>query len=121
MAASLEKWLVDEEVAALVLAAREPGRFDPSTIDLDYILEMGAGGNYLNSPRTFKSFRNLYPGGFLNAKSHSAWTEQGAKSAVTQAREAVESRLAKYETPAMDQGLERELNDWIKFRKKEML
>lgn len=121
LAASLEKFVVDEEIARLLLAARRETLFDPRTIDVDYLVEMGAGGNYLGSPRTFKSFRQLYQSGFLGAQSPNAWRERGSKTAAEAARAEVEARLRAFTPPPLDQGLHEALQAWIDRRKKELL
>ena len=121
MAASLEKWVLDEEVARLLLASRGKNKFDPGKIDLDYMLEMGSEGNYLSSPQTFKSFRSLYQGSFLNVQSLAAWKESGGLSAAVKAKAEVEKRIAAYEEPYMDQGLKVELARWIAVRKKKLI
>lgn len=121
LAASLEKWVVDEEIARLLLAARKETLFDVRTIDVDYLVEMGAGGNYLGSPRTFKSFRNLYRNGFLGAQPPNAWRDKGSKTAAEAAQAEVEARLNAYTPPPLDQGLREDLNAWIARRKKELL
>lgn len=120
MAASLEKWVVDEEIARLLLASREAARFNHQTIEVDYMVEMGAGANYLKSPKTFKSFRSLYQGGFLNVESQAAWKEGGSLTSVDKAQREVERRLASYQPPPMDQGLKAEVESWITRRKKEI-
>ncbi len=121
LAASLEKWVVDEEIARLLLAARRETLFDTRTIDVDYLVEMGAGGNYLSSPRTFKNFRKLYQNNFLGAQPPNAWRERGSKTAAEAARGEVEARLRAYTPPTLDQGLHEDLKAWIARRKKELL
>ena len=120
MAASLEKWVMDEEVARFLLAAREAQRLNTQAIDVDYIMEMGAGGNYLSSPKTFKSFRSLYQNDFMASQSQAAWREKGSLDALAKAHQAVESRLAAYAAPPIDQGLDDEIKGWIKRRKKDL-
>ncbi|MDR1110207.1 MAG: trimethylamine methyltransferase family protein [Deltaproteobacteria bacterium] len=120
MGASLEKWVIDEEVASMLLAARQGERFKPEEIDVDYMAKIGAGGNYLSSPRTFKSFRSLYQGGFLSVQSKAAWKAAGSMSAAEKAAKEVERRIGSYQAPAIDLGLRQELETWIAARKREL-
>ena len=123
MAASLEKWVIDEEVARLILSTcptKQQQHFDPNSIDVDYVIKMGAGGNYLGSPETFKKFRTLYQGGFLNVQAHTAWKTTGSHTAVEKATLEVEARLQAYQAPPMATGLDEELKSWVSRRKQEL-
>jgi trimethylamine--corrinoid protein Co-methyltransferase len=119
MAASLEKWVLDEELVRQILKTREIVSLN-ETPDSDYVERIGSGGNYLVDPQTFKQFRKLYPHGFIGASSFNQWSQAGAKSALEMASLEVEARLKSFQPPEIDQGLAFELDNWISVRRKEL-
>lgn len=120
LATSLEKWVVDEEICRYILASKRKVEVTPQTLELATILSMGAKGEYLTHPSTFRNFRSLFQHDLGNRDSHMVWTQRGARDIVEQATELLENRIAAYEKPDMDEGLAQELTDWVAHRKKEI-
>ena len=120
LATSLEKWVMDEEVCRFILTSRQKVTVNPETLGVDTLLSMGAKGEYLTHPSTFENFRNLYQGGLGSHDAHEVWMTKGGKDAMEQAGDLLEKRLAAYQKPPMDSGLEQELKTWIQRRKQQM-
>lgn len=117
LATSLEKWIMDEEMCRCILASRQKINVTLQNLDIDTILAMGAKGEYLTHPSTFKNFRSLYQGDLGNRDSHAMWMQKGGMDAMQQAGELLEKRLAAYQKPPMNKGLEQELMEYIRQRK----
>ena len=120
LATSLEKWLIDEEMCRYILASKQRIEVNPKTLAIDTLLAMGAKGQYLTHPSTFENFRSLYQSGFGNRDAYAVWMQKGGMDAADQAGELIEKRLAAYQKPPMDSGLEQELKEWIRRRKQKI-
>ena len=117
LSTSLEKWIMDEEICRYILASKQEIAVNEKNLNLETLLEVGSSGNYLTHPETFKNFRSLFQHGPGNRDSHEIWLKKGGTNAVEQARELLNARLAAYEKPPMDSGMEQELKAYIKRRK----
>jgi trimethylamine--corrinoid protein Co-methyltransferase len=119
IAASLEKFVLDEELACMLIASEKMPEFSPGTINMDLIKRMGSKGYYITQPETMKNFKKLYRPKFLNRWSPEKWKEKGGLSAVEAAHEEVKRRLAIYEKPHIDPKLEEEITAYVNRRKQE--
>ena len=116
---SFEKWLIDEEVCAVIRRMLVPLEISPRTIDVETIKSIGAGGNYLLHPTTFGKFRSLSQPRLFNRRDYQKWRANGAKSIEQSAAEALAARIAAYNKPPIDQGLEQALTEYVNRRKLE--
>lgn len=117
MALSFEKWLMDEEVCALIKGILSPMEITRDLIDTDTICGVGAGGEYLTHPTTFAHFRSLSGSRVFNRKNHEKWMSEGAMDGAAHASKLLEKRLEDCVSPAMDQGLAQELSAFVHRRK----
>jgi len=120
LATSLEKWLMDEEVCRYILASRQKVKVNQETLGIDIILAMGAKGEYFTHSSTFQNFCSLYQGSLGNRDSHAIWMQKGGMDAADQAGELLEKRLAAYQKPPLDSGLEQALLEWVTRRKQQI-
>lgn len=121
MAVSFEKWLIDEAVCDQVKRFLSPLDISEETIELDAICDAGVTGNFLIHPSTFLHFRELSRSDLFNRNHYTRWLENGAKDVAHVASDRLKKRLASYEPPAMDPGLEQALNSYVARRKKDLL
>jgi len=112
-----EKWLLDEEICRMVRNILTPVIPAGETIDADLVNQVGIGGQYLTHPSTFQKFRNLSASRLFNRKDYTRWHSSGARRAEDQAYNAIGPRLAGYEKPPIDPGLEDALNAYVTARK----
>ncbi|MEW6489053.1 MAG: trimethylamine methyltransferase family protein [Thermodesulfobacteriota bacterium] len=116
---SFEKFLVDEELCGMVRRLLRPVEVTDESIDLPMIQKVGIGGQYLTQPKTFKLCRTEF---FLpqlaNRQNYQGWTDAGKQRADQRATEELQARLAKYEKPEIDAGVERALSEYVSRRKK---
>lgn len=118
LAASLEKFLLDEEMVHLAVANLSLPEVNEKSIDLELIQARGSRGDYLTAASTVKNFRCFHHSLFLQRLSHDKWSAQGGLDSVQAASLALAERLAVWEKPPMDSALEAELNDFVAGRKK---
>lgn len=114
---SFEKWLIDEEVCATIRRMLVPLEISPQTIDVETIKSIGAGGNYLLHPTTFSRFRSLSQPRLFNRRDYQKWWANGARRIDQSAAEALAARIAAYSKPAIDEGLEQALTEYVNRRK----
>ncbi len=114
---SFEKWLMDEEICRMVRQMVSPMQITKDTLDVDMVNEIGIGGQYLTHPKTFQQFRTLSQPQLFNRKDFSRWQAEGSKRVDQAASEKLAARLAGYQKPIMDQGMEQALNDYVQRRK----
>lgn len=114
-----EKWLIDEEVCAMVRQLNEPMEITAASIDTDHIKNVGVGGEYLTHPKTFKQFKRLYQSQLFNRSVYEKWSASGSKSITEVATERLKTRLAEYQAPSLDSEIEKAIQEFVKRRKKE--
>jgi trimethylamine--corrinoid protein Co-methyltransferase len=108
-----EKWLLDEEICRMVRNILTPVIPPGETIDADLVNQVGIGGQYLTHPSTFQKFRNLSASRLFNRKDYTRWHSSGARRVEAQAYDNLGSRLASYEKPPIDPGIEDALTAYV--------
>jgi trimethylamine--corrinoid protein Co-methyltransferase len=121
MALSFEKWLIDEEVCQMIRTVMGQVPVTAETLDVDTIKSVGVGGEYLTHPTTYERFRSLSQNGIFNRRAYSDWFQRGANRAEDEAAVRLAERLEGYEKPLIDEGLEKELRDYVARQKAEIL
>lgn len=118
MSMSFEKWIIDEHICRTIRQLMEPIRVDAETIDIQTILEVGIGGQYLGHPSTFKQFRNLSRSDLFNRKDLSKWQADGSLPLVQVASQIINHRIAQYEKPHIEPDIETALKQFVADQKK---
>jgi trimethylamine--corrinoid protein Co-methyltransferase len=113
LAASLEKFVLDEEMVRVLVASLKIPKFSKENINLDLIKRLGSKGDYITQRETMKGFKNLFRSKFLNRWNPEKWREKGGLSAAQAAHKEVERRLAAYEKPEIDPKLEAEIVAYV--------
>ncbi|MDR2945820.1 MAG: trimethylamine methyltransferase family protein [Candidatus Adiutrix sp.] len=108
---SLEKFILDEEMARLTLATLDAPEVSEATINLPLIKKVGPGGDYLTQAHTLKNCRSLFRPSFLSRGPYEHWAAQGRPDSLAQAAAHVEKRLAAWVKPDIDPQLEKALTD----------
>ncbi|QSX08093.1 trimethylamine methyltransferase family protein [Alkalibacter rhizosphaerae] len=99
---SFEKFLLDEEIIAMVQRQLAGITVDDNTLSYDMIEKVGARGNYLQG-RTPKMFRQEYQMAKLfNKEDPNQWQKEGSISVRENAREKVMDRLESYQAPTLE-------------------
>lgn len=119
ISASFEKFIIDEEICAMINKLIQPIEITDDSIDLDMIRKVGIGGQYLTQPKTFKLCRKeFFLPSLMNRKAYIGWSDDGKNQLVDVAVQKVRERLTAYEKPDIDPGLEKELSEFVGKRKK---
>lgn len=115
---SYEKFLIDEEICAMLLRLYQPLEISNETLDVETIKAVGIGGEYITHPTTFKHCRTeFFQPRLANRMDHAAWTAGGKKWMHEIATDCLAERLGAYQKPDIDPGIEAELCRYVESRK----
>lgn len=118
IAMSFEKFLIDEEVCGVVRQMLKPIDITDESIDIDMIRDVGAGGQYLTHPKTFKLCRSeFYLPDLMPRTNYDAWAAAGSPKLHNLADNKLAQRLAQFEKPDIDPQIEQDLADYVNRRK----
>lgn len=107
---SLEKFILDEEVAAMISRMVRPLEINDETLSLDAIHKIGPGGHYLTDPATFKLCRKeIYQTGLMNRQALETWQAAGSRSLEKVAEAKVKERLESFVAPDFPASLKRDI------------
>ena len=114
---SYEKFVIDEEIIAMVKRMLRPIDASAAAIDVDTIQQVGISGEYLTHPKTLKLFRSEHFQSTLFSRlGYNEWAEAGSQSLYQRAAQTVQARLAAYKKPALDRIIEKQLARFIEER-----
>ncbi|MBV2361606.1 trimethylamine methyltransferase family protein [Thalassococcus sp. CAU 1522] len=121
MHCSVAKFVVDAEQCAM--AHRMATGPDWSGFDaaLCAVRDIGPGGHYLGHPHTQDNFQTAFfmPALFDN-NAIEQWVADGSREITARALDQARAMLADYEEPALDQGVDEALRDYIARREREI-
>ena len=117
---SFEKFVIDEEILAMLLKLYTPIEISEDTIDLKTIQEVGIAGEYLSHPKTFQFCTSaFFQSSIAKLMNYSSWAAQGKKWMHEMAADEVANRLNSYEKPDIDPNMESELEEYVEAHAKE--
>jgi trimethylamine--corrinoid protein Co-methyltransferase len=109
---SYEKFLLDEEVAAMIRRMVKPTPVSDETVDLETIVKVGPGGHYLTQPKTTKLCRKeIYQTKLMNRLNLESWEAAGKSDLNGAASKKLSGRLESWKAPDLGSSLK---NDIIK-------
>lgn len=107
---SLEKFILDEEIAGMIRRMIKPVEVNDDTLDVDTIVRIGPGGHYLTEKKTFKLCRKeLFQTSLMNRATIERWRSEGGRSTEQVATAKVKERLEAYQAPDFSPGLKKDL------------
>ena len=114
MAASYEKFMIDDEICGMCKRIKRGETADPQKLALDVIAQVGPGGEYLTNMHTFQNFRREFYAPIMEQKeAYAGWKEKGAESMEQAANRKWKAILENYQEPAMPDETLRELESYI--------
>ena len=120
IAMSYEKFIIDEELCGMIKKVIEPIEIRNDTIDIEAIKEVGIGGNFLTQSKTLELCRTeFFLPELMTVQDFDAWRNAGGKRIDEKASDIAGRRLAGYEMPDIDQGIESELSEFVTRRKRD--
>ncbi|NLA12379.1 MAG: hypothetical protein GX883_09715, partial [Firmicutes bacterium] len=111
---SLEKIVLDAEIAEYAERFFTPLEFNEDTMAVDLIKKVGIQGQFMTEPHTLEHFRKeFYNPTVFSRMTYEKWAEKGSKDALARAHERVNEILEKYERPSMDESVEQDLDKFL--------
>lgn len=118
LVAGYEKFVLDGELLGMFHKFLEGVDLSDEAFALDSIREVPPGGHHLGTAHTMRHFRTaFYRAELFDAHSAEQWREMGSLDAPQRANTKYKKLLRQYEAPALDQGVEEELKDFMARRK----
>ena len=115
IAISLEKIVLDNELAGTVKRVMRGIEFTEETLAVDVIHEVGPGGTFLNHPHTRKHFRKeQYFPKLFDRRKYEDWARRGRKDALQRATERVQDILKNHWPEPLDADITKRIHDYIK-------
>ncbi|MDR3134877.1 MAG: trimethylamine methyltransferase family protein [Deltaproteobacteria bacterium] len=107
---SFEKFLLDEEIGAMIRRLVKPTPVNQETIDLASIVKVGPGGHYLTQPRTTKLCRKeIYQTKLMNRQNLEGWTAAGSLDVTQVATQKLAARLESWKAPDLGASLRNDI------------
>lgn len=107
---SLEKLVLDCDIAASLERMMRPLGFEEKDIALEEIKKVGIGGSFITEKHTYQHFREeIFSPDIFVRTTHEKWSQDGAQDAHTRAHEKVEELLASYTLPDIPASLVQDL------------
>jgi trimethylamine--corrinoid protein Co-methyltransferase len=102
MAASYEKFVIDDEICGMCKRIRRGEKADPEKLALEVIAQVGPGGEYLTNMHTFQNFRKEFYTPLMEQKeAYAGWKEKGGESIEKVANRKWKEILEAYQEPGM--------------------
>jgi len=115
LGASLAKIVLDAELIAEARRLLAPLPCDRQALALEAIAEVGPGGCFLDHPHTLEHFRAALAGdGVFQSADYERWAAAGRKDAARLAHEKARRLLEGCQPPPLDQGLEAEVEAYVR-------
>lgn len=113
---SLEKLLIDHEIAGMIERLLKGVAVDDETLALDVLASLGPGGDFLTADHTLRWCRKEIhiPGPVIDRRDRQAWTAEGSKDAFTKAKEEVERILAEHAPRPLSEDREAALEETMR-------
>ena len=110
---SYEKFIMDDEVAGWCNKYIQGYNFDEERFVFEDVEEVGPGGHFLYQDSTMDFMDELRRPIINNRKDYEGWDAAGHKALDQVCYDRWTKQLAEYERPALDEAVEKELNDFI--------
>lgn len=121
MAMSYEKFMVDDEIAGMLLRYINGVDMSEEKLAFDVISKVGPGGHYLTQKHTRKNYKlEFYKPALSDKQSYDGWGKD--KLTTNQkANQKWQDVLNNYNPPQLDQNIKQKIDEYIEKRTKELL
>ncbi len=121
LVAGYEKFVIDNELCGMYHVWAKGLDMSDEALAFDALEEVAAGGHFLGTAHTMRNFRTaFFRTDIFDYNSAEQWTINGALDTYQRANKKWKQQLADYQPPAIDEGLDKELSDFMTHRKKEL-
>jgi trimethylamine--corrinoid protein Co-methyltransferase len=116
-----EKFIVDIELLRMLKHEFTPLEIDEESLAFGAHEEVGAGGHFLGAMHTLERFRECFYRPLLSStENFDRWSRNGGRDAAERAGEIWRKTLDEYEQPPIDEGVDAELQEFVKRRRAEL-
>jgi trimethylamine---corrinoid protein Co-methyltransferase len=121
LVSSYEKFVMDADQLGTLHHLAKGIIMDQNGQGMDAIREVGPGGHYLGCQHTQDNFKTAFwRSDLLDYKPFETWDEEGARDTQALAAVRVKKQLGDYQKPALDEGINEALEEFVAKRKAEM-
>ncbi len=121
LCASFEKLIVDMEMAQMMIEMLRPIEVNESTLALDAIADVGAGGHFFGTAHTIDRYKDaFYPPIVTDWRNFESWQEAGSVQTAQRANKLFKQILNEYQKPGLDPAIVQEIDAFILKRKGEL-
>jgi len=118
---SYEKFMLDADLCGALHTYLDGVRVDGDSLALEAFAEVGPGNHFFGSGHTLAHYETAYWSSELaDNRPFEQWEEDGSVDAATRANRLWKKRLAEYEAPPLDEGIDEALRDFVARRKASM-
>lgn len=111
---SLEKLVLDAEIARYVKRYIRPMEFNSETTAVELIQKTGSKGNFIIEEHTLFNFRKeFYSTQLFNRDTFTIWDNKGHKDSYDRAHEEINKIFDSYSAPDLDIAIERDLERYV--------
>jgi len=111
---SYEQFLIDNEIAGMVLKVFKGYKVDKDTLAVDLIKKVGIGGSYLAQMHTLKNMRDIFIPSLWDSDPFDMWVKKGAKDPMERALEKVEDILKTHKPVPLGKSVSDKLGTIVK-------
>ncbi len=118
LVSSYEKFMIDADQLTMLQKFAEGIDFSDNGQALDAIQEVGPGSHYLGCAHTQANFETAFwRSALADNNSFEQWRDDGSKDITVRANAAWKKQLAAYQAPALDEGIDEALRDFMTKKK----
>jgi trimethylamine--corrinoid protein Co-methyltransferase len=118
---SYEKFILDTDLCGALHAYLKGFEVNEDTLGFDALAEGGPGEHLFSTQHTLRHYQTAYWDSAVDDhQPWETWDEKGGIDAATRANARWKAQLAAYEAPALDEGVDEALKDFIAQKKGEV-
>lgn len=118
---SYEKFMMDLDFCGALHTYLDGVQVDDNTLAFDSFAEVGHGKHFFGCSHTLANYETAFwDSEMADNEPFERWEEAGSVDAATRANRRWKQSLADYQTPALDEGIDEALRDFIARRKDSM-
>ncbi len=118
---SYEKFMLDADLCGALHTYLDGVTVDENSLAMGAFQEVGPGSHFFGSQHTLANYETAYwDSDIADNEPFEKWEAAGSEDAATRANRLWKKRLAEYEAPPLDAGIDEALQDFIARRKASM-
>lgn len=122
LVSSYEKFVMDVEILRMMQVFLGGIALDEEGLALDAFAEVGPGGYFFGAAHTMRHFRDaFYRPLIADVQNYTRWEQKGAETADVRANRVWKKWLNEYQQPAVDEGVDEALREFVAKRKTEIM